>query len=151
MKTSRLVLFFALLVALPSLLSAAAANAGAGRVRVILIVASNEKGAVDPKLADYDANLRRILRFESFRWVAEGVAAVPGSGSATVSLAREHRIELAADGRAVRATWFEGARRVIALALPEGRPSVLGGPPWGDRGEVSAIILVPESGGPGGK
>lgn len=143
MKTSRCILFLALLVALPSLVSAAA-SAGLGRVRAILIVASNEKGPVDPKLADYDANLRRILRFESFRWVAEGTATVPESGTATVSLVRDHRIELAGDGRTVRATWFEAGRRVIALALPEGRPSILGGPPWSDKGEVCAVILVPE-------
>jgi hypothetical protein len=150
MKTSRLLLFLALLVALPSLVSAAAANAGLGRVRAILIVASNAKGSTDPKLAEYDANLRRILRFESFRWVAEGSAAVPESGSATVALARDHRVELSAEGRTIRATWYEGSRKVIALAL-QGGPSVLGGPPWNDQGEVCAIILVPEGGSRGGK
>jgi hypothetical protein len=149
MKTSRLLLFLALLVALPSLVSAAA-NAGLGRVRAILIVASNAKGSTDPKLAEYDANLRRILRFESFRWVAEGSAAVPESGSATVALARDHRVELSAEGRTIRATWYEGSRKVIALAL-QGGPSVLGGPPWNDQGEVCAIILVPEGGSRGGK
>jgi hypothetical protein len=150
MKTSRLLLFLALLVALPSLVSAAAANAGLGRVRAILIVASNEKGPVDPKLAEYDANLRRLLRFESFRWAAEGSAVVPETGNSTVVLVRDHKIELTGDGRTIRATWFEGSRRVLALALPDG-PSILGGPPWSDQGEVCAIILIREPGARGGK
>lgn len=150
MKTSRLLLFLAVLVALPSLFSAAS-SPGLGRVRAILIVASNVKGAADPKLADYDANLRRILRFESFRWVADGSAVVPENGTATVTLVRDHKIELTGDGKAIRATWFEGSRRVIALALPDGRPSILGGPAWNDQGEVCAIILVPEESAKSGK
>jgi hypothetical protein len=150
MKTSRILLFLAALVVLPSLVSAAA-SPGLGRVRAILIVASNAKGAVDPKLADYDANLRRILRFESFRWVAEGATVVPETGTATVTLVRDHKVELAGDGKAIRATWFEGSRKVIALGLPEGRPSILGGPPWNDQGEVCAIILVPEAAARSGK
>lgn len=143
MKTSRLILFLAALLMLPALVSAAS-SPGLGRVRAILIVASNAKGPADPKLAEYDANLRRILRFESFRWVAEGSAVVPETGSATVTLVRDHKVELTGDGKAIRATWFEGSRKVIALALPDGRPSILGGPAWNDQGEVCAIILVPE-------
>jgi hypothetical protein len=145
----RLLLCLAALVVLPSLVSAAAA-AGAGRVRAILIVASNKPAAADPKLAPYDANLRRILRFESFRWVAEGTATVPESGAATVALVRDHKVELVAEGRTIRATWFEGSKKVIALSLPEG-PSILGGPPWSDQGEVCAIILLPEGTERGGK
>ena len=80
--TSRLLLVLATLVALTSFVSAAASNS-LGRVRVILIVASNKKAEKDPKLTGFDANLRSLLRFESFRWVAEGTAAVPESGVAT--------------------------------------------------------------------
>jgi hypothetical protein len=150
MKTPlRLLLCLAALLALPSLVSAAAA-AGATRVRAILIVASNKPAAGDPKLAPYDANLRRILRFESFRWVAEGTATVPETGTATVTLVRDHKVELAAEGRAIRATWFEGSKKVIALSLPDG-PSILGGPPWSADGEVCAIILLPETAARGGK
>lgn len=129
---------------------AVAASASVGRVRAILIVASNKPAAGDPKLAQYDANLRRILRFESFRWVAEGTATVPDTGTATVTLVRDHKVELAADGRTIRATWYEGSKKVIALSLPEG-PSILGGPEWSDQGEVCAIILLPETPARGGK
>lgn len=150
MKTTlRLFLCLTALAVLSSVVSAAAAI-GAGRVRAILIVASNKKADTDPKLAQYDTNLRRILRFESFRWVAEGTATVPESGTATVTLVRDHKVELTAEGRAIRATWSEGSKKVIALTLPEG-PSVLGGPKWSDQGEVCAIILLPETPGRGGK
>jgi len=45
-----------------------------------MIVASNAKGGTDPKLAPYEANLKRILRFESYSSVAEGSAAVAPGG-----------------------------------------------------------------------
>ena len=142
MKTIRFLVFAALLTAVPAILSAA--GGGATSVHAIMLVASNEKGGTDPKLAPYEANLRRILRFESYRTVAEGSAAVPAGGGASVTLTRGHRIELKSEGGAIRATWFEGDRKVIALTLPPGKPSVLGGPPWSNKGEVCAVILVPQ-------
>lgn len=142
MKTIRFLLAAALLASVPTLLSAA--GRGTTSVHAIMIVASNEKGRSDPKLAPYEANLRRILRFESYRAVAEGSAAVPAGGEATVTLTRGHRIELKGEGAAVRATWFDGDRKVIALTLPAGKPSVLGGPAWGNKGEVCAVIIVPQ-------
>src|SRR5881394_2600311 len=119
MKTIRFLICAALLTALPAMLSAAG---GATSVHAIMIVASNEKGASDPKLAPYEANLRRILRFESYRAVAEGSASVPAGGDASVALTRGHRIELKSEGGAIRATWFDGDRKVIALTLPPGKP-----------------------------
>ena len=142
MKTIRFIIAAALLAAWPAVLSAA--GGGATSVHAIMIVASNEKGGSDPKLAPYEANLRRILRFESYRTVAEGSAAVSPGGEATVALTRGHRIELKSEGAAIRATWFDGDRRVIALTLPPGKPSVLGGPPWGNKGEVCAVIIIPQ-------
>jgi hypothetical protein len=142
MKTIRYLLAAALLIALPALLSAA--SGGAATVHAIMIVASNEKGGSDPKLAPYEANLRRILRFESYRAVAEGSAAVAAGGEASIALTRGHRVALKSEGGAIHATWFEGDRRVIALALPPGKPSILGGPPWDSKGEVCAVILVPQ-------
>lgn len=149
MKTSRLILFLAALVALPSLVSAAS-SPGLGRVRAILIVASNKKADADPKLAAYEAKLQGLLRFQSYRWVAEGTTAVSEAGTATVALVREHRVELTTDGKAIRATWFEGAKKVLALNLPEG-PAIVGGPAWNDQGDVCAIILVREGAANSGK
>jgi hypothetical protein len=142
MKTIRFITAVALLALAPAMLFAA--SGGGTRVHAIMIVASNEKGKSDPKLAPYEANLRRILRFESYRSVAEGSAIVTKSGQASVALTRGHRIELTSDGTSIRATWFDGNRKVIALDLLPGKPSVLGGPAWGDNGEVCAVIIVPE-------
>lgn len=141
MKTIRFFFAAALLIVAPAVLLAAS---GGARVHAIMIVASNEKGKSDPKLAPYEANLRRILRFESYRVVAEGTAVVGTGGQASVALTRGHRIELVSEGGSIRATWFEGDKKVIALGLPPGKPSVLGGPAWSDKGEVCAVILVPQ-------
>lgn len=142
MKTIRFLIAAALLAALPAALTAA--SGGATSVHAIMIVASNEKGGTDPKLAPYEANLRRILRFESYRAVAEGSASVAAGGDAAVSLTRGHRIELKSERGAIRATYFDGNRMVAAVTLPPGKPSILGGPPWGDKGEVCAVIIVPQ-------
>ncbi|MBI5771470.1 MAG: hypothetical protein HZA93_27090 [Verrucomicrobia bacterium] len=142
MKTIRLILAAALFAIAPALLSAAAG--GGTRVRVIMIVASNEKGKSDPKLAAYEANLKRILRFESYRAVAEGSAVVTAGGDASVALTRGHRVELKGEGGAVRATYFDGSKKVAAATLPPGRPTILGGPAWNDKGDVCAVIIVPQ-------
>jgi hypothetical protein len=142
MKTIRLIFAAALFALVPAQLSAAAG--GGARVHVIMIVASNEKGKSDPKLAAYEANLKRILRFESYRAVAEGSAMVAIGGDAAVALTRGHRVELKSEGGAVRATYFDGGKKIAAVALPPGRPTILGGPPWSDTGEVCAVIIVPQ-------
>jgi hypothetical protein len=109
-----------------------------------MIVGSNDKGKSDPKLAAYEGNLKRILRFESYRAVAEGSAVVAAGGSGSVALARGHRIELKSEGGAVRATYFDGGKKVAAATLPPGRPTILGGPAWNEKGDVCAVIIVPQ-------
>lgn len=131
-----------LFASLPAVFSAT--GDGGTRVRAIMIVASPEKGKPDPRLAPYEGNLRRILRFESYRSVAEGSAVVAKSGRGSITLTRGHRIDLTSDGNAIHATWVDGDRRVIALPLPSGRPSILAGPAWNDKGEVCAVIIVSE-------
>ena len=141
MKTIRCLFAAVFLLAMPAVLLAAS---GGARVHAIMIVASNEKGKSDPKLAPYEANLRRLLRFESYRVVAEGSAVVGPGGQASVALTRGHRIELVGEGGGIRASWFEGEKRIIAVVLPPSKPSVLGGTAWSDKGEVCGVILVPE-------
>jgi hypothetical protein len=118
-------------------------------VRAILIVASPQKGASDPKLAPFEATLRRILRFETYRAVGEGSASVADGGRATLSLGQGHSLELSGDKSAARETrvrlrWRHGGRELMntALALPSGRPAVLGGPAHGDKGDVWAVIII---------
>ncbi len=138
MKTIRLILLLAAFAGLFA--SAQAADAG---VKGILISASNEKGDSDSRLAAYVPNLRRILRFESFRFLGEDSASfsVPGSGELylgngqTVSLEAE-----SADGKTLLKVRWGGVRH--EYILQRGGTTVLGGSSTGKKGEVYAVILV---------
>ncbi|MBI3885413.1 MAG: hypothetical protein HY302_06755 [Opitutae bacterium] len=148
MKTHRLLFPFVLLAAALSLAPTARAE---GRVSVegILLTASDAKGPTDGRLAPYAPTLRRILRFESYRFVGDGAAtmAVPGDGAA--SLGDGHELEISAersDGRTVHAKvrWVAGGRTLMStgLVLRPGVPAVLGGPSTGKKGEVFAVIVI---------
>lgn len=143
-------LILALAVASAFTLGGSPARAAEGvSVRAILISASPQKGKSDPKLAPFEATLRRILRFETFRAVGEASARVSEGGRATLTLAQGHRLELSGDRTGARETrvrlrWRQGNRDLMdtALALPAGRPAVLGGPAHGDKGDVWAVIII---------
>lgn len=122
-------------------------------IRAILIIASPQKGGSDARLAPYESTLRRILRFETYRAIADASTAVPVGGRATLSLSQGHRLELSGDRSDARETrvqlrWSHGSRELMntALALPSGRPAVLGGPAHGDSGEVWAVIIIANGG-----
>ncbi|MCW5549446.1 MAG: hypothetical protein KIT44_10840 [Opitutaceae bacterium] len=115
-------------------------------VRAILVAASNAEGESDRRLAPFEPTLRRILRFQSYRYLGEGSATVTTGG--TVNLGQGHRLELEhepGDGRAVRlrVNWLDGRRSLMqtGLVLRPGVPAVLGGPARGD-GEVYAVIVI---------
>lgn len=144
MKPIRLVLAFILL--------ATAASFGRAEdkttVRAILVTASKEKGESDRRLAAYEPTLRRILRFESYRFVGEGSVSLAVPGTAPLSLAAGHRLELetenvSSSGIRLKLAWSEG-RRVhmqTGLTLRPGVPAVLGGPRK-DENEVFAVIII---------
>ncbi len=141
-------LFLAALLAVTRTATLAADGAHAN-VRALLVLASNQRGASDSRLADYEPTLRRILRFESYKLAGEGSAALATGAKSTVRLARGHVLELEMDkseGKAVRVkvSWLEGRRSLMntGLALRPGVPAVLGGPANGKDGEVWAVILV---------
>lgn len=126
-----------------------AADGARSNVRALLVLASNQRGATDARLAEYEPTMRRILRFESYKLAGEGAAALTAGGKATVRLARGHTLELEmekSDGKGVRlkVNWQEGRRSLMntGLALRPGVPAVLGGPANGKEGEVWAVILV---------
>jgi hypothetical protein len=116
-------------------------------VHAILINASNAKAAADPKLAPYEAPLQRNLPESSFRYVAEGTASVSGTGHATLSLSRGHRIELdgekGAGGIGLKVQWMNGNTVVMStsLTLQPGVPAVLGRRPSGD-GDTPIVLLI---------
>lgn len=135
MKTIRLILLLASLAGLATLARAADSVS----VRGLLVAGSNEPGESDARLAPYLANLKRILRAESFRLVDEDSTslAVPASGGLSfgVQLSTE-----SADGKTVvlRARW--GSARQDIVVQRGGGTTLLVGPSRG--GEVQAVLLI---------
>ncbi len=118
------------------------------RIRAILVTASNEKGQSDRRLAAFEPTLRRILRFESYRYVGEGSVSLAVPGKGPVSLGDGHRLDLDAEsagagGIRVNVRWSDEGRVLMqsGLSLRPGVPAVLGGPRKGD-GEVYAVIVI---------
>lgn len=147
MKTIRILLPLFLIGT--GLLSAPAQAADRAGIRAILIVAANDKGPSDPRLAPYEPTLRRILRFESYRFVGQGSANLTVPGSASVSPGGGHQLEFTAEegggrGLRVRVNWLQGNRTLMetGLVLRPGTPAVLGGPGTGKGGEVFAVIII---------
>jgi len=144
MKTIRL----ALLLAIGGVAFAAQA-AERMSLQGILISASNEPGQTDRRLAQYEPTLRRILRFESFRFRGDDSATfeVPGSGSLMISDGHELTVTTeSADSKSIhlKVRWTSGGRTLMntGLVLRPGIPAVLGGPPNTEKGEVYAVILI---------
>ncbi len=121
-----------------------AADANRATINAILVIASNERGPTDQKLAPYEANLKRTLRYESFRFAGEGSASVSAGGTAVVSLPNNNRLEVQAersDGRGVRLKVRYGGTDVM---IPPGKTVILAGRPAGKSGEISAVIVTAE-------
>jgi hypothetical protein len=143
MKPIRLLFSLLLLAAATSLVTTTRA-ADSVTVKGILISASNESGESDSRLAAYVPNLKRILRFESFRYLGEDSAtlAVPASGD--LSLGDGQQVSLAtesADGKTVllKVRWGSVRHEYV---LQRGGTTVLGGSSTGKKSEVYAVILV---------
>jgi hypothetical protein len=145
MKTT-IRLFLCLLV-LAGLFSRAQA-ADRASIRGILVSASNAKGQSDGRLSAYEPTLRRILRFESYRYLGEGSASLSVPAQGSLSLGQGHRLEIETESVSdksvrVKVSWLDGDRVLMetGLSLRPGVPAVLGGPSRGD-GEVYAVIVV---------
>lgn len=145
MKTS-LRLVFCLLVFAGLFAQAHAAERAS--IRGILVAASNAKAPSDGRLAAYEPTLRRILRFESYRFLGEGSASLNVPAQGQLSLGQGHRLEIETESSndktvRVKVSWLDGDRVLMetGLALRPGVPAVLGGPSRGD-GEVYAVIVV---------
>lgn len=141
-------MFLAALLIAPSV-GARAAEGGSARVRALLVIASKEKGAVDPRLSAYEPNLRQILSFESYRLAGEGSVTLASPGEGSLSLGQGHSLALEnqkADRGGVRlqVNWQANGRSFMntALVLRPGVPVILGGPSRGKGGEVWAVIVI---------
>jgi hypothetical protein len=127
----------------------AAARADSANIRGILISASNESGQTDRRLAPYEPILRRILRFESYRFLGDDSTSLEVPAQGSLSLGDGHELEVStekSDGKSihVKVRWSAGGRTLMntGLVLRPGVPAVLGGPSTGNKGEVYAVILV---------
>ena len=132
----------ALAIAAPGALFAVDGNRTT--ITAILVIASNERGPTDRQLAPYEANLKRTLRYESFRFVGESSATVTAGGTAQLALPNNTRLQLEAeksDGRGVRVKVRYGGTDVV---IPSGKTVILAGRPAGKAGEVSAVIVTAE-------
>ncbi len=145
MKTIRLTLIFAVLCGL----TLAARAADRASLQGILISASNESGQTDRRLAEYEPTLRKILRFESYKFLGDDSTSLDVPASGSLSLGDGHELTVAtesSDGKSihVKVRWTAGGRTLMntGLVLRPGVPAVLGGPSTGNKGEVYAVILI---------
>jgi hypothetical protein len=145
MKTARILLSLAFL----ALLASFAHGADRAGVEGILIAASNKPGQSDGRLAPYEPTLKRILRFQSYRFIGSdsGSVNVPGEGSLSVGQGQQLQITAdRADGSGIHVgvRWNSGGRSLMntRLVLRPGVPAVLGGPSTGNGDEVYAVILI---------
>ncbi|MDP1579349.1 MAG: hypothetical protein Q8M02_03665 [Candidatus Didemnitutus sp.] len=143
MKTRSLLLslcaFGALCAALPA--------ARAANLHAVLITASNESGPTDPRLANYEVTLRRVLRFKSYTYQGSDSTRTEKQRSSELIIGQGHelQVETGDDPLSLRIRWSSGSRTLMntGLTLRAGVPAVLGGPRTGKaEGEVYAVILV---------
>ena len=145
----KLKLMFFTLATLAVAATGLAADSASINARGILVAASNEQRESDPRLAEYEPTLRRVLRFESYRYLGSGGARASAPGDARFSLGQGHSIELSVEsvnGDRIRARvrWLDGDRTLMntVLVLRRGVPAVLGGPARAGGNDVLAVIVV---------
>lgn len=140
MKTIRLILLLASLTGL----AAFARAAEAVNVRGILIAASQEPGQSDPRLSGYVAHLRRIGRFESFRFLGDASAsvAVPGTGQLSLGGQGVQLATESADGKTVvlRVRWGSVSQPIVLQR--GGNTTVMVGASTGKKGENYVVLLT---------
>jgi hypothetical protein len=123
-----------------------AAEARATTVNAILITAGNNGGSTDPRLAPYEATLRRVLRFNHYSFQGSDATRVSEGSRATLIIGQGHEltVEGGANPYSIRIQWTQGGHSLMntGLTLRPGVPAVLGGPATGDNNEVYAVILI---------
>ena len=127
--------------------SPVARAADSASVHAILINASNKKGGVDSRLSAYEAELRRNLPFNTFRFAGEGTVTVGATGKSTLRLPGGNHLNLDGSRRGntvhLKVQWMNGAKVVIntTLTLRPGVPAVLGRR-GGDDGETPVVLVI---------
>lgn len=104
-------------------------------VNAVLILASNEKGQTDPRLAEYERNLRNVFRFEQFTSLGQGSTRMSLPGDAEIRLPANQTLDLEAayygEGMVwLRVVWKDGGRvfmNNVYTKWARGTPIVVGG------------------------
>ena len=105
-------------------------------VKVSLIYASNEPAALDARLDRIEFQLRRVLKFEHYRFMSQRALTLGEGASAEAGLGEGCKVRLegvkVSQGHArLRATWLQGGQQVMqtTVNLKRGAATVLGGHP----------------------
>ena len=111
-----------------------------------MILASNDPAPLDRRLERVDYQLRRILRFETFRLLGEGSAMVNLPGTTRIDLGSGSHVEIQASGGKddrVRAqvVWIKDGATMVNTTVSMKREAVviLGGIPH-DRGTLIVTL-----------
>lgn len=151
MKTHRLTFTLLLLFGLALVPVTRTQAAERVRLHAFLITASQERGGKsDPRLADYEPTLRRLMRFESFEYQGSDRGEIGPHETVTLLVGQGHELTLEAgeNPRQLRVRWSAniGEKTLINTGITfrrPGVPAVLGGPPTGRvPGEVYAVFIV---------
>jgi hypothetical protein len=150
MKIHRLTFTLLLLLGFVAAPASRALAAERVQLHVFLITASNERGGKsDPRLAQYEPTLRRIMRFESFEYQGSDSGDLGPGESTTLMVGQGHELSIEAGKNPyqLRVRWAAniGERTLMntGVTLRPGGPAVLGGPPTGRTpGEVYAVFIV---------
>jgi hypothetical protein len=128
-------------------------DAGASDDRVtlqaILVIASDD-GETDPSLAPYEATLKRVLRFKSFRRVGGATAApLAAKQEATLAIGGGYSLDVWINWITDRETefgarWFTGKATLANTTITRPRQStaIIGGPAAKEGGGTYAVIIV---------
>jgi hypothetical protein len=119
-------------------------------VQAILLVASDE-GVTDASLSAYEATLKRVLRFKSYRRVGGGSTAplAPG-GEATVAIGGGYDLDVWVNRITDREVeygvrWFKGRHTLsnTTFTRPRRSNTIVGGPATEDgKGTYAVIVTV---------
>jgi hypothetical protein len=119
-------------------------------IRGILVQCYDEPGQTDRSLAAYEPNLKRLLRFESYKSAGQGSAKITTPGSGGFSIGNGNRLEievLEVNGESIRARvkWSGGGKEIMntVLNLRRGVPAVLGrGAPVSGGAVYAALVIA---------
>jgi len=113
-----------------------------------LVHASREAGAVDPRLKNIEATLRRQFNFASYAHVGDANASVDIPGSTRVALpdgfSLAVKTEDAGGGKTrLNVTWEQNGKKLLQTTLTAQRasPVLLGGPTYRNGTAIVAISL----------